>query len=262
MSDHEPELLALIHREIARSGPLTFARFMDLALYAPGLGYYMRDAGRIGAQGDYYTSGNLHPLFGETVARQLDEMAALAGPGFTVIEQGAGRGALAYDVLRATSSEGSDGPWPYLIVERSPAMVERQRQVLAPWAASGRVSWIEAFPNQPVNGCIVSNELVDAFPVHRVVQRDGALQEVYVAAAEAGVAEILGPPSTSELAAYLDRLGVTLAEGQYAEINLAAIEWMRAVGRAIDRGFAITIDYGHPAEELYGPHRPRGTLFA
>src|SRR3972149_6430892 len=108
---------------------MTFARYMELALYAPGLGYYMRDAARIGATGDYYTSSHLHPLFGEMIARQLDEMAACVGGAFTVVEQGAGKGALAYDVLAALG-----GRLSYVIVERSPAMVARQRRLLEPRA--------------------------------------------------------------------------------------------------------------------------------
>ncbi len=257
MPDHEPELVALIRDEIARRGPMTFARYMELALYAPELGYYMRDADRIGATGDYYTSSHLHPLFGEMIARQLDEMAACVGGAFTVVEQGAGKGALAYDVLSALGRRLS-----YVIVERSPAMVTRQRRLLEPWAASGVVRWAEALPAAPIEGCILSNELVDAFPVHRVVRRDGRLAEIYVDAAADELVETIGPPSTPALEAYLARVGATLIEGQCADINLAALDWMRGVGRALGRGFALTVDYGYPADELFAPHRRRGTLLA
>lgn len=257
MPDHEPELVALIRDEIARRGPMTFARYMELALYAPGLGYYMRDADRIGATGDYYTSSHLHPLFGEMIARQLDEMAACVGGAFTVVEQGAGKGALAYDVLSALG-----GRLSYVIVERSPAMVARQRRLLEPWAASGVVRWADALPAAPIEGCILSNELVDAFPVHRVVRRDGHLAETYVDAAADGFVETIGPPSTPALEAYLARVGAALIEGQCADINLAALDWMRSVGRALGRGFALTVDYGYPADELFAPHRRRGTLLA
>ena len=242
---------------------MTFARYMELALYAPGLGYYMRDADRIGATGDYYTSSHLHPLFGEMIARQLDEMATVLGGAFTVVEQGAGKGALAYDVLSALGrGTAAAGRLSYVIVERSPAMVARQRRLLDPWAASGAVQWAEALPAAPIEGCILSNELVDAFPVHRVVRRDGRLAEVYVDAAADGLVETIGPPSTPELEAYLARVGATLIEGQCADINLAALDWMRGVGRALGRGFALTVDYGYPADELFAPHRRRGTLLA
>ncbi|MBI3606871.1 MAG: SAM-dependent methyltransferase [Nitrospirae bacterium] len=262
-ADHEPELIALIGDEIARHGPMTFARFMDVALYAPGLGYYMRDAERIGARGDYYTSSSLHPLFGEMIARQIEEMAGCCGGTFTVIEQGAGKGALAYDILFALDQVPSLGERvAYLIVERSPAMRDRQRRLLEPWATSGRVRWAEALPTSPIRGCVVSNELVDAFPVHRVLQQNGRVAELYVGMSGEGFADVVGPPSTPELEAYLRRIGVTLAEGQQAEINLAAVEWIRQVGRALARGFVLTVDYGYPADELYAPHRKRGTLLA
>lgn len=262
-SDHQPEVLALIRDEIAAHGPITFACFMDLALYAPGAGYYMRDADRIGARGDFYTSGNVHTLFGEMIARQLDEMASLVDEdSFTVIEQGAGRGALAFDIIAALSSSPRGAAFRYVIVEKSPAMIARQRQLLEPFVASGLVTWADALPFEPIVGCVFSNELVDAFPVHRVVRHEGVLREIYVDVAEEALVERLAAPSTPELAAYLARVGVSLAEGQQAEINLASIEWMRDVGHALRRGFVLTIDYGYPAEELYAPHHRRGTLLA
>jgi SAM-dependent MidA family methyltransferase len=150
----------------------------------------------------------------------------------------------------------------YVIVEKSPAMIAQQRRLLAPWLDSGVLSWADALPAEPIAGCILSNELVDAFPVHRVVFSEGALKECFVDVEGGALVERLGEPSTPELAAYLERVGVSLAEGQQAEINLAAIAWMRAVGRALRRGYVLTIDYGYPAEELYAPHRARGTLLA
>lgn len=242
---------------------MTFARFMDLALYAPDAGYYMRDAERIGARGDYYTSSNLHPLFGELLAKQLVQMLEVldAGP-VTIIEPGAGRGALAFDIVHALTRADHLPPWTYVIVEKSPAMIAQQQRLLDPFVRPGRVAWATALPAEPLDACVVSNELVDAFPVHRVVQRDGALREVFVDAAGEALVERLDAPSTPDLAAYLERLGVTLIEGQQAEINLAAIDWMRAVGRAVRRGFVLTIDYGYPADDLYDPRRRRGTLLA
>lgn len=262
-SDHDPAVLARIRDEIAQRGPMTFARFMELALYAPGAGYYMRHADRIGARGDYYTSSHLHALFGEVIAKQIEEMALLAGgEPFVVIEQGAGRGALAYDVVSVLSASSRMPPWQYLIVEKSPAMIERQHRLLEPFAAAGRVQWADALPDRPVAGCVLSNELVDAFPVHRVVRRRGALQEIFVDVAGDSFVERLGAPSIPALEAYFSRLGITLVEGQQAEVNLAAIDWMRSVGRALARGFALIIDYGYPAEDLYAPERKRGTLLA
>ncbi len=262
-SDHEPAVLALIRDEIAAHGPITFARFMELALYAPGAGYYMRDADRIGARGDFYTSSNVHTLFGESIARQIDEMAVLVGESpFTVIEQGAGRGALAFDVVTALSASPRGAAFRYVIVEKSPAMIARQRQLLAPFVASGLVTWADALPSEPIVGCVLSNELVDAFPVHRVARHEGALKEMCVDSVGEALVERLAAPSTPELGAHFERLGISLVEGQQAEINLAAVAWMRDVGRALRRGFVLTIDYGYPAEDLYAPHRKRGTVMA
>jgi SAM-dependent MidA family methyltransferase len=236
---------------------------MDLALYAPGAGYYMRDADRIGARGDFYTSSQVHTLFGEAIARQIGEMAACVGDAsFTVIEQGAGRGALAFDVITSLSSGAGGGRFGYVIVEKSPAMIAQQRRLLEPFAAAGRVTWTDALPTEPVTGCVLSNELVDAFPVHRVVRHEGALKENFVDVSGEAFVERLAEPSTPELGAYFERLGISLREGQQAEINLAAIAWMREVGRSLRRGYVLTIDYGYPADELYAPHRPRGTLLA
>lgn len=263
MSDHDPQVFALIRDEIARRGPITFARFMELALYAPGAGYYMRDAERIGPRGDYYTSGNLHVLFGELIAKQLAEMATLLGRGpVTFVEQGAGRGVLAFDIVQALTHADGLPPWTYLIVEKSPAMIVQQRRLLAPFAPSGRVAWADALPAVPIDGCVWSNELVDALPVHRVVRRDNRLREIFVDLAGEGFVERVDAPSTPALAAYLGRVGVTLEEGQQAEINVAAIDWMRAVGGALRRGFVLTIDYGYAADQLYDPARRRGTLLA
>jgi SAM-dependent MidA family methyltransferase len=180
----------------------------------------------------------------------------------TFLEQGAGRGSLAFDILQALEHADGLPPWTYLIVETSPAMIAQQRKLLAPFASAGRVEWAGALPALPINGCVWSNELVDAFPVHRVVRRAGGLREIYVTLAGEQFVEQEDAPSTSALDAYLHRLGVTLAEGQQAEINLAAIDWMRAVGRAIRRGYVLTIDYGYPADELYDGARRRGTLLA
>jgi SAM-dependent MidA family methyltransferase len=262
-SDHDPVVFALIRDEIARRGPITFARFMELALYAPGAGYYMRDAERIGPRGDYYTSSNLHPLFGDLIAKQLVEMAEILGATpVTIIEQGAGRGSLAFDVVQALTRVDAAAPWKYVIVEKSPAMIAHQQRLLEPMIASGRVMWADALPSEPLDGCVLSNELVDAFPVHRVIQKNGGLKEIFVDVDGEGLAERLDSPSTPDLAVYLDRVGVTLVEGQQAEINLLAIDWMRAVGRSLRRGFVLTIDYGYPADELYDPSRRRGTLLS
>jgi SAM-dependent MidA family methyltransferase len=275
MKSGHPELVVAITDEIAASGPVTFARFMELALYHPQFGYYTSSSAageRIGLSGDYYTSPDLHPVLGQALARQIAQVDALLGhPNpFTIIEMGPGKGVLALDVLRAlrTAPERLSERLTYHLIERSPALQAAQRQVLTASAdaVGAKVSWLEtphALDPDSVVGVLLSNELVDAFPVHRIRVEDGAAKEIYIQQDEGGFREVLGPLSTSELSAYLARLadcGIVLADGHTAEINLLAIRWMKDVARMLGRGVAITIDYGHTAADLYGPDRSRGTL--
>jgi SAM-dependent MidA family methyltransferase len=254
-------LHTLIADEIAQRGPIPFVDFMTRCLYHPQHGYYMHPRIRIGKEGDFFTSSSVHALFGGLLARQLVEMDTLLGAGaFTLVEQGAGEGHLMRDVLDAVRR---DAPAFYdrlqvRLVEVSPD--NRRRQALQLTEHSDRIDWC-SFEELPLfTGCFLSNELVDAFPVHMVEMRDGVLSEVYVTATDKGFGELFLPPSTLALAAHFDWLGVAPCEGNRAEINLAAVQWMRAVATKLQRGFALTIDYGYPAVELYAPHRRNGTL--
>jgi SAM-dependent MidA family methyltransferase len=151
----------------------------------------------------------------------------------------------------------------YRIAETSPALAERQRHALgALGLPEGKVTWEpgEAPAAGSVSGCVLSNELVDSFPVHRVAVEGGDLREVYVVWRESRFEEELGPPSTPALGAYFERLGLLPGEGCRAEVNLAALDWMRQVAAALTRGFVLTLDYGHEAAELYAPWRRDGTL--
>jgi SAM-dependent MidA family methyltransferase len=184
---------------------------------------------------------------------------------FDVLEMGAGNGLLARDVLlwaRRVQPAFFDA-LAYRIAETSAALVERQRQTLETLGLpEGKVAWEagESPAAASVTGCILSNELVDSFPVHRVAVEGGVLREVYVVWQDGGFGEELGPPSTPALAAYFDRLGLLPGEGCRAEVNLAALDWMRQVADALTRGFVLTFDYGHEAAELYAPWRRDGTL--
>lgn len=288
-----PGTVSAILAEIRSSGPITFARFMELALYHPEFGYYTRAAepqepigcnradqdrigpnrigpNRIGWAGDYYTSFDPHPLLALALARQIVQIDAQLGcpDPFTVVEMGPGKGLLAREILRACIEEGSPlaTRLRYLLVERSPAMVAAQRENLASWLGTPRVSWLGALADLrdgDVTGAMLSNELVDAFPVHRIRMTEGKPAELYVAYADGRFVERTGPLSTPLLADYLQRLresGVTLADGYTTEINTQAVAWMKEVARVLGRGVAVTIDYGHAAQDLYGPDRKRGTL--
>jgi SAM-dependent MidA family methyltransferase len=267
------ELIADIASEITRSGPITFARFMELALYHPQFGYYVRPVDgsaleRIGWSGDFYTSSDVHPFLAHALAKQAKQIDDFLGhpTPFTVIEMGPGKGLLARDFLAAcqTYGESFNTRLHYILIERSPAMRMLQQEALAPYMnRTGLVTWLASLDELPpgsVEGLFFSNELVDAFPVHRVTAAQGGLQELYVGWNGEGFQECPGPLSTPLLADHFDRLGLVLGEGFRTEVNLEAVRWMGRVALAMARGVVMTIDYGHTAQDFYGPSRSRGTL--
>jgi len=249
-----------VKARLRASGRVTFAAFMAAALYDPAGGYYAtRDP--IGAAGDFYTAPAAHPAFGALIARQMEEMWRLLDSPriFHVVEPGAGSGRLARDVLAhaAHLSPAFRRALRYVAVERRPPSV---RTADGP-SVEGRWVLGEGLPVRNVEGCILSNELVDAFPVHRVVWAEGRLREAYVALdAEGRFVEELGEPSTPALAERFARLGAALREGQRAEVCLGLDGWAADEAAALARGFVLTIDYGDVAERLYGAERLQGTL--
>jgi SAM-dependent MidA family methyltransferase len=278
------DLDSLIRAEIARSGPIPFARFMELALYHPQLGYYAGGgAGRepLGWSGDYFTSGDVHSLWGWALARQLHQLWELLDrpPRFDVLEPGAGRGLLAIEVWRYALERAPE--WAaalrYTLADRAPAAsplrAARERRLAVALTELGapteRTRWIatptEAFAARSLTGCIVSNELADALPVHVVVAQGGELREVYVGldATVQRLIEVLDAPSSPAVATYLDRFGVPwrgYPDGWRAEVCLVAEEWMRDLAMLLARGCVLTLDYGDSARRLYTRDRRRGTL--
>jgi SAM-dependent MidA family methyltransferase len=253
-------------------GPLTVAAFMERALYDPDYGYYARAARRSGRAGDFFTSVDVGPLFGELLEIQIAEMAARLAreatasplapgpqPPLDLVEAGAGNGRLSADILRAmrTRDPAVYDSLQLHLVDASAAARAAQHGVIAD-VADRLVSSSATLPPS-FEGVLIANELVDALPTHQVVMRDDGLKEVYVAD---GVALHLveGPPSTPALQRYLDRLGVALEPGWRVEINLAAIAWIRDAARRLRRGFMILVDYGHEARDLYSPTHSAGTL--
>ena len=257
-------LARILAEEIRQDGPITFAKFMEQCLYHPEFGYYSRkDAKRFA---DFYTSVDVHPIFGRLLARQLAEMWDVLGrpPKFVAVEAAAGTGRLAGYILDFAARELTSfyKALTYVAVERSDARRSEHEKVLAAHLAAGRVVSAEALPAEIPTGCIFSNELLDALPVHRVVVRNGVLQEVYIAARGGELVEELGPPSTPELESYFREQSTTLLESQQAEVCLAACRWMEEAGKRLGRGFVLTIDYGREAAELYNERHMRGTLLA
>lgn len=272
MSLGHPELVAAIASEIAASGPIPFVRFMELALYHPQYGYYMRPpefgSERIGWSGDFYTSSDVHPILGQALAKQAVQIDALLGSPdpFTVVEMGPGKGLLASDFLGAVSSKNSNlaARIRYVLIERSPAMRTLQQRALDPWLSQpGRVTWLEEVTSlapSSIVGLLFSNELPDAFPVHRIQMAGNELREIFVAVQEGRFVECLRPLSNPAIQDYVQRLHLSFPDGYRTEINLQALGWMKQVAESLDRGVAITIDYGHSAQDLYGPDRSQGTF--
>ncbi|MBN4003088.1 class I SAM-dependent methyltransferase [Nostoc sp. LPT] len=283
--DSNPALCAVIANHITTSPQqrITFAQFMDMALYHPEYGYYSSDALKIGFKGgDFFTSPNLCADFGELLAEQFLQMWEILGKPvpFSLVEMGAGQGLLALHILKYHQQHYPDffTALEYIIVEKSLTLRQEQQQRLQDFP----VRWcnLEEIPPNAIAGCFFSNELVDAFPVHQFILETGELQEIYVTtrnekqtnapspmpnAPSPSFVEVTGEPSTPQLAKHLDSLGINLTQSAYpdgfrSEINLAALDWLSIVADRLQRGYVLTIDYGYPASRYYNPRRSQGTL--
>jgi SAM-dependent MidA family methyltransferase len=262
----DSQLNHILNQRIAQQGRITFADFMAACLYEPGLGYYTSPGRKVGAAGDFYTSISVHAAFGRVIAREIAQMwRCMDTPvPFTLVECGAGNGRLACDIMDylAEREASLHGNLRLVLVEKEPSLESAQREMLSVHAE--RVSWLapDEFSSGrfSFSGCLYSNELIDALPVHRVVMTADGLQEIYVTSKDGEFCEETGPLSTPTIREYLARIAVELHPGQQAEVNLAAPAWLASAARALHRGFILTIDYGFPAEELFAPHRTRGTL--
>ncbi len=257
-------LAALLADSIRASGPISFAEYMEACLYHPEYGYYSRAESRRFA--DYYTSVDVHPVFGRLLARQLHEVWALLGrpEPFFLVEAGAGHGRLAGHILDFAERhlDGFYSALRYVAVEASAARRAAHTTALGRHIEAGCASSTAELPPEIPVGCIFSNELLDALPVHRVVQEEGKLREIYVDLSGEDFVQRPGPLSSPLLAEYFTEQRIELAEGQQAEAGLAAYRWMEEVSQRLGRGFVLTIDYGHEAAELYGERHMRGTLLA
>jgi SAM-dependent MidA family methyltransferase len=274
------DLLHLIASRIAESGDrrITFADYMDWALYEPKLGYYTAQRQKIGAGGDFVTSPHLGADFGELLGEQfLDLWCSLGRPSpFHIVEMGAGQGLIAADVLHYLHRQSADSDYAafwkaleYIIIEKASILIAEQQHTLKAFVAEHKITWKtwEEIPNHSITGCFFSNELVDAFPVHRIEIQSGKVQEVYVAVSAASdpilLAEIVAEPSTPALQRYLERLDLDITsypDGYRSEINLAALDWQTTVAQKLLHGYVLTIDYSYTAAQYYSPQRSQGTL--
>ncbi|HEX8987717.1 MAG TPA: class I SAM-dependent methyltransferase [Rhodocyclaceae bacterium] len=241
----------------AAGGWLSFARYQELALYAPGLGYYAGGSRKFGAEGDFVTAPELTPLFGGALARQVAQVMTAAGAA-VVLEAGAGSGRLAADLLRALDALGQ-APERYLILELSGELRARQRDTLrreAPGLAD-RVEWLDAMP-ESISGCIVANELLDAMPVQVLAWREAGLMERGVAVDAQGNFDWAERPADERLQRLAAELPVV--PPYVSEVAPIARAWTAEWGRRLVKGGLILIDYGLPRGEYYHPQRSGGTL--
>ena len=257
-------LAALLAERIRRFGPITFAEYMRECLYHPVHGYYSQPEARRFA--DYYTSVDVHPIFGRLLARQFAEMWELLGhpSEFWLVEAAAGTGRLAGQILDFTREKLPDfyRALRYVVVERSPARCDQMAERLAAHVAAGHCMVSMEIPAKIPVGCVFSNELLDALPVHRVLQENGELREIFVICHREGFAEEPMPPSTCAIGEYFAAQKIALMEGQQAEAGLEACDWIMEVGRRLEHGFVLTIDYGHEAQDLFDAHHMAGTALA
>ena len=253
---HSDRLSAVIRDEIrAAGGWISFARFMELALYAPGLGYYVAGAAKLGADGDFVTAPEISPWFGRTLSRPIAQWLETGND--EILELGAGSGAMAADVLGELHSLGRL-PRRYLILETSPQLVQRQRETLRRRqpALCDRVEWPDALPTD-FEGVIVANEVLDALPVHVLAWREAGLFERGVGWRDR-FEWIEQPLSSSALRSAAEAIDV--GDSYVSEISLAGPALVRSLAATLRRGALLLIDYGFGQREFYHPQRSAGTL--
>lgn len=257
-------LASLLAKRIRRFGPLTFAEYMRECLYHPVYGYYSRGEAKRFA--DYYTSVDVHPIFGRLLARQCAEMwQQLDRPReFLLLEVGAGVGRLAGHILEFAEAKlpGFYRSLHYIAVERSPSRSKQLSARLARFVQEGKCRPSIEIPPRIAAGCLFSNELLDALPVHRVFQQKTTLSEVFVSCDGPRFLELFRPLSTCAISDYFAAQQITLENGQQGEAGLEACDWITEIARRLDRGFVLTIDYGHEAADLFDSHHMAGTLLA
>jgi SAM-dependent MidA family methyltransferase len=241
----DPRLVELIRAQIERDGPITFARFMELALYEPIRGYYATSGDRATRAGDFLTAPELHPIFGWTVARQIHEMwTRMEEPAqFVLREYGAGTGALGEQIRDGLARD--DSPLARLL---------RYEPVEVP----GRAGQIPS--DEPVVGVVMGNEFLDALPIHRVINDGGRLRELYVGMREDRFIELMGPISDERIGARISADELTI--GQRTEVSLAIPTWLREAHTQLQRGYVLVFDYGLARAALRSHNRPNGTVRA
>ncbi|MCW8855188.1 MAG: SAM-dependent methyltransferase [Gammaproteobacteria bacterium] len=261
---HSDRLVELIKGEIEQSGGwIDFARFMELALYAPGLGYYSAGQQKFGEQGDFITAPEISPLFSQTLANPVADIL-IAMQGGDVMEFGAGSGAMAAECLAALQRKNVL-PDRYLIVELSAELRERQKQIIMARVPDliERVQWLDALPEQKIKAVVLANEVLDAMPVQRFVRNQEAVQCLGVALQDDKLV-LKSVESDAQLKARVEaiekNIGREFCQAYSSEINFNAQPWLQSIADTLDQGAVYLIDYGYPQSEYYLPDRIMGTL--
>lgn len=258
---HSEKLIALIRDEIAANGGhISFARYMELALFAPGLGYYAAGSRKFGQQGDFVTAPEISALFSRSLARQVAEVLAQVDGG-EILEVGGGSGVMAADIL--AELEAVDAlPARYSILELSAELQQRQRDTLAARVPHllPRVHWLTRLPAAGFRGVVLANELLDALPVQCFcVEPDGPRERGVSWDGQRFQWQTVEPGSAA-LGEALTAVATGLPAGYCSEINLAAGAWVSSIAALLERGVVLLIDYGFPRHEYYHPQRSTGTL--
>ncbi|HDZ62338.1 MAG TPA: hypothetical protein ENH40_04240 [Nitrospirae bacterium] len=266
------KLKQIIIEKIKKQGPIPFETYMDIALYYPGLGYYSSPDTVIGRSGDFYTSPHLHKIFGAMMGLQIEEMwrTMRESSDFNVVEMGAGAGYLCKDMLDHLNSRSVDqnvrskeffDSLNYIIIEKNPYFIEKQKALLSGFGE--KVSWVSSLSElKSFRGCVISNELLDSFPVHIMLAEEMAdrIKEIHVSLDGDKLIEITQDVSCSELTNYFKSNSIEIPPGYRTEINLKIRGWLEQVCAVMEEGFILTVDYGYTAEDYYSDERSKGTL--
>jgi SAM-dependent MidA family methyltransferase len=245
---------------IAEKGQITFAEFMDIALYKEGQGYYQKE-NPFGQQGSFYTSVNASESFGRTLAKSFVYVVEACGLDKRFCEMGAGSGMLANDILNYLKNNEREfyDTLEYFIIEKSEHLIKRQQELIGKEHPE-KVKWITFEELNGFNGLFYSNELVDAFPVHRVIRVKEGLKELYVKDIDGKLQFFPDEFSTPMLQDFLDNLNLKVTETQIVDINLDLVRWIEAMAEKLDKAVMVTIDYGFEAPALYQSYRRDGTV--
>ncbi len=252
------QLTSLIHAEITANGPISFARYMELALYAPKLGYYTGPAHKFGPRGDFTTAPELSPLYGECLARQIQSVLQALGVA-DIIEFGAGSGQLALNILIALEKNNTL-PNHYYILELSAELQQRQKKLLAERIPHlmGRIIWLSQLPEN-FQGVVIANEVLDAMPVERFQWQRQQAKQLMVDWQNQQFVPIT-QPAPQILSERIAQLNIEFSENYSSEINLALKGWIAAIANFLQCGLVLIIDYGFPRHEYYHRDRSMGTL--